>query len=87
MWYVYQLSMFYPPENLLALYITEDLNCEHSFIRSLVKNQIGRVFVVVAFENKNKTLFLFVDYPVADFCQGLLIISRILTTEQGIIHG
>lgn len=60
MWYVYQLSMFYPPENLLALYITEDLNCEHSFIRSLVKNQIGRVFVVVAFENKNKTLFLLI---------------------------
>lgn len=69
MWYVYQLSMFYPPENLLALYITDDLNCEHSFIRSLVKNQIGRVFVVVAFENKNKTLFL--------------LITQLLTSVKG----
>lgn len=68
MWYVYQLSMFYPPENLLALYITDDLNCEHSFIRSLVKNQIGRVFVV-AFENKNKTLFL--------------LITQLLTSVKG----
>lgn len=69
MWYVYQLSMFYPPENLLALYITDDLNCEHSFIRTLVKNQIGRVFVVVAFENKNKTLFL--------------LITQLLTSVKG----